>query len=96
MGYRTRWTNWMLGPVSILSALPVIYCLTFHIEQRLQNMQFQLTDAIYSTVIQKDVVNSDVQNKLLSSMSTIYQLFLSIRTCSCISLAVALTDKYTL
>jgi len=45
---------------------------------RLQNMQFQLTDAIYSTVIQREVVTSDVQKELLSSMSAIYQLFLSI------------------
>jgi len=45
-------------------------------QQRLKNIQFQFTDAIYVAVIQGNY--TDIQSYLFSTMSAIYQVYLSI------------------
>ena len=82
-GNPIRWTNLMLEPVSALGAFSVRHWreyLTYGaVEQRLQNIHFQLTDAVYSAVISGGLTKgSDVQQNLLSIMGDIYQTYLFI------------------
>jgi len=84
----------MSGPVSTppISALVIDFKFRYIIEQRLKNIQFQFTDAIYVAVIQGNY--TDIQSYLFSTMSAIYQVYLSICMSSCRTSTLPLVDTY--
>jgi hypothetical protein len=71
---------------------------SFIIEQRLKNIQFQFTDAIYATVIKgldiPELQGLDIQDQLFYTMRLIYQTYLSIRM-SCHDFSMPLVDTCT-